>query len=295
MSHLFLECEIAAEQWVWLFSMFRLQPPHTMLIHEAFQEPLLTSMNHSSQLLWSIAVCNLLWTLWTTRNKVRFDGFAFQLTLFKQKFLLSLRESAGLAFKAISAMRSSSLPIFNHLGLSPLQPTAPTFTPVLWKAPPTHWVKVNTDGSFHDAEHAGFGGIFRSDEADFLGAFCNKAQVTSAIETEILAVIEALQVAKSKGWDFLWLETDSLLIVHYFKHHEAVPWRYRVRWLNCIHLAKQMHVHVSHIFREGNCVADKLANHGALHGGPFWWSSLPQFLHNSFGHDFSGRSNYRFR
>ena len=55
-----------------------------------------------------------------------------------------------------------------------------------------------------------------------------------------------------------------------------------------------MVVRISHIYREGNSVADKLANYGALNDGLHWWNLLPQFLLPSFGHDYSSRVSYRF-
>lgn len=45
-----------------------------------------------------------------------------------------------------------------------------------------------------------------------MGAFSCKVNVSSAIEAEMWAVIESVQIARLKGWLQLWLETDSLLI-----------------------------------------------------------------------------------
>lgn len=176
-----------------------------------------------------------------------------------------MRESAGLAFQQSSSTHNP--PIFGFLGLSPLRPTAPRFTLVAWQPPPDQWVKVNTDGSFHDVAHACFGGIFRDDNASFLGAFSHHVPVSSAIDAEVLAVIEAICVARLQGWLSLWIETDSMLVVGYFNKPTSIPWRFTTRWANCLHITSQMNVRISHIYREGNLVADKLANFGALNEG----------------------------
>lgn len=207
--------------------------------------------------------------------------------------ILSLKESAELAFPSISSPASFSS-LFGLLGLSPLRQVAPKFIPVVWQPPPFGWVKVNTDGSFRDPNQAGFGGVFRGNTVSFLGAFSYKVVATSAIETELLAVLEAVRVAWLKGWLSLWLESDSLLVLHYFKSPNLVPWRLRAHWTNCIHVTKQMNFHISHVFREGNSVADALANYGAVNPGSHWWDTLPQFLVSSFGHDLSSRLSYRF-
>lgn len=49
-----------------------------------------------------------------------------------------------------------------------------------------------------------------------------------------------------------------------------------------------------HIFREGNCCAEKLANHGHEIANVFWWDSLPSFLREDFFRDRFGLPNYRF-
>ncbi|KAK9943231.1 hypothetical protein M0R45_008846 [Rubus argutus] len=172
--------------------------------------------------------------------------------------------------------------------------SAPRFIPIVWEPPPSCWIKVNTDGSFSSPNRAGYGAIFRNETSSFIGALSCKVTVNSAIEVELLDVIEAIRVASLKGWNRLWLETDSSLVVHYFKNHNLVPWKYRVSWGNCIHTVKQMAFRVSHTYREGNIVADSLANFGADHVGSHWWDSLPNFLVFSFGHDLSSRVSYCF-
>ena len=82
--------------------------------------------------------------------------------------------------------------MFNVLGLSPLRLQAPKYMPVNWVSPPVNWMKVNTDGAFRGASNAGFGGIIRDHEGLFVGAFARNVEVPSAIDAEILAVVEAL-------------------------------------------------------------------------------------------------------
>ena len=145
-----------------------------------------------------------------------------------------------------------------------------------------------------DRDHAGYGGIFRDSNAKFVGAFSGKAEVNGAIDVEIRAVIEAINIACARSWFPLWIETDSMLLLHYFKYPHTVPWRLRPLWHNCMRRIRQLQVHVSHIYREGNRVADKLANHGAMNVGAEWWDLLPSFLNAAFGHDYSGFKAYRF-
>jgi hypothetical protein len=50
---------------------------------------------------------------------------------------------------------------------------------------------------------------------------------------------------------------------------------------------------VSHICREGNQVADDLANHGSSLGSIMFWQNLPLFAKNSFDKNKFGFANFR--
>lgn len=189
---------------------------------------------------------------------------------------------------------NNSLQAFNIPGISQLQLRAPKFIPVYWQAPPSNWYKVNTDGSFSSPDHAGFGGVFRDTQGKFLGGFSFNVNVPSAIDAEILAVIEAIRVAWVRRWTHIWLETNSLLVIHYFHYPQTVPWRLRVPWLNCLYLARQLQFFVSHIYRERNSLADRLAHYGASNSGSIWWLSLPDFLYPLYGRDLASMVSYRF-
>ncbi|KAK9942940.1 hypothetical protein M0R45_008581 [Rubus argutus] len=258
-----------------------------------FSHAFTSRLSSALKQLWIMAVCNLLWCTWTERNKLKFDGLNFNAQRFKQFFILSFKDSASIVFMPFSSR--SSPPSFALLGLSPLRSSAPKFIPVSWTAPLTSWIKVNTDGSFRSPNIGGFGGIFRDTESNFLGAFASKVDVPSAIDAEVLAVIEAIRVALVKRWTHVWLETDSTLVIKYFNSPSLIPWRLRTVWLNCIHLARRITLHITHIYREGNTVADKLATYGAANEGSIWWMVLPSFLRTLFNTDLESRISYRFR
>lgn len=151
------------------------------------------------------------------------------------------------------------------------------------------------DGSFTSPNRDGFGCIFRDSQGHFLGGFAYKVTVPSAIDAEVLAVSEAVRVAWVRRWTHIWLETDSTLVVHYFSNPHMVPWRLRIPWYNCLFLTRQMHFSVSHVYRDGNSLADQHANYGASHSGSIWWLSLPSFLYPSYGRDLASMISYRFR
>ena len=58
----------------------------------------------------------------------------------------------------------------------------------------------------------------------------------------------------------MWVESDSMYIVNLFNNGVGkIPWHHRNKWLGTVMTSKKIVVVMSHIFREGNCVADTLA------------------------------------
>ena len=144
---------------------------------------------------------------------------------------------------------------------------------------------MKTDGSFQGVAHSGYGGVFRDSNGAFQGAFSSHVSAQSALEVELLAVMEAIHIALDRHWTHLWLETDSTLVIHYYNFPLLILWRFRVHWLNCLHLIKQFSFCISHIYREGNKVADRLADYGATHIGSFLWDSIPDFAAETYASD----------
>lgn len=62
------------------------------------------------------------------------------------------------------------------------------------------------------------------------------------------------------GWRNIWLESDSTSVVKVYRNSSLVLVMLCNKWHNALHLGFK--VISSHIYREGNCYADKLANMG---------------------------------
>ncbi|PNY15736.1 ribonuclease H [Trifolium pratense] len=104
---------------------------------------------------------------------------------------------------------------------------------VIWQPPLAHWVKCNTDGA-STASSSACGGIFRNNKAEFLCGFAENIGLSSALIVELYGAMNAIEIAASKNWRNLWLETDSILVVMAFKSPQLVPWFLSNRWNNCI-------------------------------------------------------------
>jgi hypothetical protein len=104
----------------------------------------------------------------------------------------------------------------------------------------------------------------------------------------------AIETAVNKGWSNLWLESDYMLVFLAFSSARIVPWPLRNRWDNCLLLISNMNFYVSHIYREGNHCANKLANLGLSLPTFTLWDHIPPVLLDDFGRNRLGMPYFRF-
>ncbi|KAJ4717448.1 Ribonuclease H protein [Melia azedarach] len=170
----------------------------------------------------------------------------------------------------------SDLRILKAIGISANNCRAPQITQVLWLLPIYPFIKVNTDGlSKGNPGEAACGGVFRDHSGKFLGAYAVSLGHNTSFYAEIMAIIYAINQAAQRGWKFIWLESDSQAALSCLLDHSyKPPWCIYNEWTNCHLLLSQISFYCSHIFREGNQVADSMANVG-LSCPTFTWFAYP--------------------
>ncbi|XP_057771115.1 uncharacterized protein LOC130990904 [Salvia miltiorrhiza] len=175
-------------------------------------------------------------------------------------------------FTKLGSMQNSfdDLLVVKKIGVRPRASPPPDFINVYWWPPVNNWIKVNTDGSALGAPgKIGAGGVFRDKFSWVRGCFHVKGGIGFALEAELLAVITAIQIAHARHWRQLWIESDSTYIVHLLHERStSVPWRFAAVWKKILLLLKDFQIQISHIYREGNKVADILAADERHEG---WW------------------------
>jgi hypothetical protein len=285
-DHLFLQCDFASRLWDWIGGK----------LHCVIDSSLVASLLHcrparcSSQVsdIFLAAILHTLHTIWWARNAVRFSN------------VLPSFHSAKVRIHSFIAMSGniskgkcmfSDLPFLDSFAVSPNCRIVKDIISVLWKAPTSPWLKVNTDGSVIGG-HAACGGLFRDSLGTFRGAFYCNIGMQTVFYAEVLGIILAIEYAAQKGWSNIWLESDSTSALLIFSKPLLVPIMLRNRWHNARHLG--IHIISSHIFREGNSCADKLANMGHAITGAIWLDTLPAGVVLDFFRDRCGLPNYRF-
>jgi hypothetical protein len=178
--------------------------------------------------LWSACFVTVLWFIWSSRNKTKYDGFkvvAARACSFISGHIISS------SYLATGCMNNTSqeIVVLKKIG-APCRPRrAPKIIEVNWHPPLYGCIKVNTDGSWKSgSDKASYGGVFRDYRGKVLGAFCASLDIPSSVAAEVMAVIQAIELAWVRDWKHIWLEVDSELVLNFIRSPDLVPWQLRV-------------------------------------------------------------------
>lgn len=133
---------------------------------------------------------------------------------------------------------------------------------VVWRFPCHDWVKVNFDGAAKgNPGKFGGGGVIRNTHGVCIAAIASPFVVQNNHVAEAQAMLKCLQLAQGFKFKKKWLEGDSLNIIQAIKGTSSPSWNI----FNIIESAKKLlndydSVFISHTLREGNKIADLLAN-----------------------------------
>jgi ribonuclease HI len=131
-------------------------------------------------------------------------------------------------------------------------------------------VCLNVDGSLLGAANtAGYGGLLRNNDGNFIWGFYGSTDVPSILLAEITAILQGLQLCWESGFRKVICFSDSLQSVSLIREGVSVYHRFA----NEIHhirnmLNREWDVVINHTFREGNACADIMAKIGASAASP---------------------------
>jgi ribonuclease HI len=245
----------------------------------------LCDLNWSPQCKVTItaALINLINTIWYVRNQARFNN---KLLPWNSAIAMIITNTSLSGNNTVKSS-SSSIRDFTFLKLFSIsihQPKETFLKEICWQPPLIGWIKCNIDGAAVGCPgSASCGGVFRNHSADFILGFAEPLGLSTSYFAELCGAMRAIEIAFQNNWHNIWIETDSSLVVSAFQcPNRDVPWVLRNRWRNVVRMARSMNCLVSHIFREGNQVADLMANHGLTLASIVYWHVAPLFIRDCF-------------
>ena len=133
------------------------------------------------------------------------------------------------------------------------------------------WVKLNTDGVvFGNPKKAGGGGVLGDSNEDWVARFMRKLGSMSSTMVELWALKDGLSLARQLDILNINIELDADVLVHLLTNPSSLNLMLEPLLNDWRNLIKAFPNYImTHIFREANKCADKLANMGATLSSDF--------------------------
>lgn len=291
--HLFFNCSFAQHIWQWLACCFGTSLPSQGSLDDFWN--VFIGKRFSSQLanVWLATGLFTLMQIWKVRNKLVFDNKQPSLW----RVLCSIKSWVRFAAPYFPGSSKGLLDvnILKDFGVQPIIQQVRIPRMVRWLSPTHSWIKLNTDGlAKGNPGAAACGGIFRISGGRYVGGYCQNLGFQNAFYSELMAVIIGVEFAYQFGWHTLWLESDSMGVIEGLRSSTfKPPWPLRVHWHNCLSRLNSMQYYCSHIHREGNSVADCLANLGLAFPSLCWLPTPPMEIFSKLRNDALGVLHYR--
>lgn len=137
---------------------------------------------------------------------------------------------------------------------------------VRWTAPEKDFA-LNVDGaSKGNPGMAGGGGCFRGPSGQLILGFAYFYGKGSNMVAEGRALLDGLRLAKSHNIKISAIFTDSQVLIGLLKNGKDPPWSLIPWWSALKQLILQINCPIMHTYREGNQLADALANYAVQTG-----------------------------
>lgn len=294
-QHVLWECDFARELWVWLG-----QTLHFNILQYADLRSLIHGVTHrpkkklQNQVLQAFSFF-IIWEIWKVRNSRKFESKNTTVSQCKKR-VRSLLTRVSFLFDGEEGNDAAFMTTLRTLNIKGKFTAPKDPMEVRWIPPPPTWHKVNFDGAAQGQPGiAACGGIVRNYRGFVRGTFAAPLGIQTSMFAEIMGFLWAVKICRQKGWFPLWIESDSMVVVTKVQNKSMeVPWQLRTEWENCIQFLEGQQYRISHIFREGNAVADAMANEGLSLVDFTWWYGVPSIAGSFYTRNLCSQIEYRF-
>ncbi|XP_070034275.1 uncharacterized protein [Nicotiana tomentosiformis] len=132
---------------------------------------------------------------------------------------------------------------------------------VTWQMPDARWFKCNTDGDSRGNQRlSSYEFCVRDSTGDVIFVKAEQIGVSTSLVTEAKALMEGILYYFQNQLHPMIIKTNSLVLKTITEGQWAVPWSINKELKKINKIKGQFNVILQHVFREGNAVADFLAN-----------------------------------
>ncbi|XP_019233381.1 PREDICTED: uncharacterized protein LOC109213985 [Nicotiana attenuata] len=233
-----------------------------------------SSKNRVHNLILQIAPLIICWELWKQRTSCKYGNQKkFQPNMMVHQVIWNIK---GAISKIIPRWDNHHPWPDLCQRIEKLKPMQ-SWSQVLWSTPNQGCIKVNTDGSYiRENNEAGIGGIVRNSNVDLIMAFSRVVQCDNSNTAEALATEFGLKWCKLQGYTNFILELDSMVIANILINKDTNNLKIKQVIERMLHNIQHADVRVMHCYREGNQVANCLANLASTSGNSMTINSYQQ-------------------
>lgn len=264
-DHLFWSSGLAQSIWSFFFNLFHIRRPRELEwnnIHAYWRGSHgRLKYGHIRTLIPTL----VLWFIWAARNDARHRDIPMN----KNKIIDKVRNYICDLFSQVPkrsvAWQGDDL-VAKLWGIKLTKSKEKKTQKVVWAKPQLGYVKLNTDGcSKGNPGAAGGGGILRDHQGHCLWAFHLSLNPSTNVEAEILSIHRGLQICQEQGIQNIIIETDAMVAIKIIEKKSGGNWKYISQIHDIRTWLHNLNGRMVHIFREGNGVADYLANEACEH------------------------------
>ncbi|XP_078439102.1 uncharacterized protein LOC144709423 [Wolffia australiana] len=265
MEHLFFHGESALAVWKWFLAKWDIPHRYNLSFTQLLESFLKTKTKESKAYCFKkISFVFMLWEIWKYRNKRKWEG----MTVNDQTIIHAVTNMMRLTKYTITPTKITSPT--NWRGLCNWNFTFGHtlyiyMTQIIrWVSPPSLKFKLNIDSTSKGNQGLSSGGvILRDQRGNLIFAFSNLYELGTNMVAECRSLLDGLELCEQFGFHDIWVESDSKAMCDMINSQKCNKWKLK-NWWNKILTHMHQIKHISHIFREGNYVADALANHALV-------------------------------
>jgi len=262
LQHLFFRSETAKTTWKYFLSRAGIAV-EGLTLHQAITKCWTANVCLRLKPVMQALPSCVVWELWKRRNSMKYgDAVTTSRVIYQVSSNL----------QALVKVRKPGMDMVPHKWQD-LLAMMENFTPklkvtkVMWEFPSAGWLKVNTDGASRgNPGRSSIGFCIRNENGDIVKSVGKEIEETTNTVAEAKAMVEALRFCRFQQYSHVWLQTDSMLLKKIMDGIWKPPWIISEQVEEMMQLMNGGNYTVTHIHREGNKLADHLANYALDHG-----------------------------